>query len=208
VTGRPIDQIDAYLRPLLLPVAGVHGAQRRMPGRKVETIVTPPLDAVVAVAEELAQQHPGLIVERKRVAMALHYRLAPELGDLCLRRLVEAVEFEPELELIHGKMVLEIKPAGISKGRAIEYFMDQEPFAGRQPVFIGDDQTDESGFEVVQRLGGHGIKMGEGGTLAQHRMSDPAALRVWLQSAVVRLPQVEPLDSPLPVPALQPGAAA
>src|SRR5262245_64206540 len=106
--------------------------------------------------------------------MALHYRLAPELGELCLQRLVEAVEFEPGLELIHGKMVLEVKPTGISKGRAIEYFMSQEPFAGRQPVFIGDDETDESGFEVVQRQGGQAIKMGEGATLAQHRMSDPA----------------------------------
>ena len=179
-----------------------------MPGESIETIVAPPLDAVVAVAEELVRRHPGLIVERKKVAMALHYRLAPELEELCLRRLVEAVEFEPGLELIHGKMVLEVKPAGISKGRAIEYFMSQEPVAGRQPIFIGDDETDESGFEVVQRQDGHGIKMGEGASLAQHRMSDPATLRLWLQSAVVRLPQVEPLDAPVAVPALQPGAAA
>jgi trehalose 6-phosphate phosphatase len=208
VTGRPVEQIDAYLRPLLLPVAGVHGAQRRMPGEGIETIVAPSLDAVVTLAQELALRHPGLIVERKGVAMALHYRLAPELGVLCLQRLVEAVEFEPGLELIHGKMVLEVKPSGISKGRAIEYFMGQEPFAGRQPIFIGDDETDESGFEVVQRQGGHAIKMGEGTSLAQHRMTDPATLRLWLQSAVVRLPQVEPLDAPLAVPALQPGAAA
>ena len=208
VSGRPIDEIDAFLRPLLLPVAGVHGAQRRIPGEEVVTLAAPPLDAVVAAAEELALHHPGLIVERKRVAMALHYRLAPELEAVCLHQLVETVKRVPGLELIHGKMVVEVKPAGISKGSAIDNFMNQAPFAHRQPVFIGDDVTDESGFEVVQRRGGYGIKMGEGDTLAQHRIADPASLRLWLQDAVVRLPQAQSPESTLAVPALQPGAAA
>ncbi len=207
VTGRPIDQIDGFLSPLMLAVAGVHGAQRRIPGEAVETLAAPPLDAVVAAAEALARQHPGLLVERKAVAMALHYRQAPELEGLCLLKLAEAVEFVAGLELIHGKMVVEVKPAGISKGHAIEHLMRQAPFTGRQPVFIGDDETDESGFDVVQRLGGYGIKMGEGSTIAHHRMADPASLRLWLQSAVVRLPQAQPPASALPVPALQPGVA-
>jgi trehalose 6-phosphate phosphatase len=206
ITGRPIDQIDGFLKPLMLTVAGVHGAQRRVPGEPMELVASPPLDRVVAVAEELARRHPGLLVERKKVALALHYRQAPELEALCLLKLAEAVEFVPGLELIHGKMVVEIKPAGISKGGAIEHFMRQAPFAGRRPVFIGDDETDESGFDVVQRQGGYGIKMGEGHTIAHHRMADPASLRLWLQSAVVRLPQAE---APVPaVPALQPGAVA
>jgi len=184
ISGRPIEQIDAFLHPLQLAVAGVHGAERRSARGEVHLLDTHPLDHVEEAARSLAAQHPGLLVEVKRGSLALHYRQRPELEDLCLAVMQQAVAESPGITLLRGKMVAEAKPGGASKGRAIEDFLREAPFAGRAPVFIGDDITDEVGFSTVQRLGGIGIKVGEGSTVAWQRLADPAALRRDLEAAV------------------------
>jgi trehalose 6-phosphate phosphatase len=184
ISGRPIEQIDAFLHPLRLAVAGVHGSERRSSDGKLHLMNTHPLDLVEAAAQDLVDRHPGLLLENKRGSLALHYRQRPELEDLCLQTMQQAVEASPGLTLLRGKMVAEAKPGGASKGRAIEDFLREPPFAGRTPVFIGDDITDEAGFSTVQRLGGLGIKVGEGSTVAWRRLPDPAALRRELEAAV------------------------
>lgn len=184
ISGRPIEQIDAFLHPLKLPVAGVHGAERRGWDGAVSLMSTHPLQLVEEAALALAAQHPRLRVENKRGSVALHYRQAPELEPLCLQAMQAAVEESPGLTLLRGKMVVEAKPGGASKGHAIESFLRETPFAGRMPVFVGDDFTDEVGFSTVQRMGGLGVKVGEGATVAWHRLASPAALRHELQAAV------------------------
>jgi trehalose 6-phosphate phosphatase len=86
------------------------------------------------------------------------------------------------VEMQGGKMVAELKPSGRDKGIAIQEFMAEVPFKGRVPVFLGDDLTDEDGFHVVNRLGGHSIKIGSGVTSARWRLRDAAAVRRWLSS--------------------------
>jgi trehalose 6-phosphate phosphatase len=184
ISGRPIAQIDAFLRPLQLPVAGVHGAERRSGDGRVHLLNTHPLDHVEEAACALAASNPGLLVENKRGSIALHYRQRPELEQACLTAMQAAVDESPGLTLLRGKMVAEAKPGGASKGRAIEDFLAEPPFAGRTPVFIGDDFTDEVGFSTVQRLGGMGIKVGEGATVAWRRLADPTALRSELEAAL------------------------
>jgi trehalose 6-phosphate phosphatase len=184
ISGRPIEQIDDFLNPLKLPVAGVHGAERRGADGAVTLLSTHPLEAVEQAAYALATRYPALLVEIKRGSLALHYRQAPELEGVCLETLQDAVDRSPGLTLLRGKMVVEAKPGGASKGRAIEAFLQEAPFAGRVPVFIGDDVTDEVGFSTVQRAGGIGIKVGAGATVAWRRIADPAALRSELESAV------------------------
>jgi trehalose 6-phosphate phosphatase len=183
ISGRPIAQIDDFLQPLRLAVAGVHGAERRGADGKMHLLNTHPLDRVEEAARLLAARHPGLLVESKRGSLALHYRLAPELEDDCVLAMQQAVAESPGITMLRGKMVVEAKPGGASKGRAIEDFLAEAPFAGRTPVFIGDDITDEVGFSTVQRLGGLGIKVGEGATVAWRRLPDPAALRQELEAA-------------------------
>jgi len=184
ISGRPIAQIDHYLRPLLLPVAGVHGAERRTAGGELQLLTTHPLERVEAAALGLVSRHPRLRVEVKRGSLALHYRQAPELEDLCHDAMRAAVDQSPGLTLMRGKMVLEAKPGGASKGAAIAAFMLEAPFAGRTPVFIGDDVTDEVGFATVQQLNGVGVKVGEGATVAWQRLPSPAVFRTQLQNAV------------------------
>ena len=184
ISGRPIAQIDAFLHPLRLPVAGVHGTERRAFDGAVSLLSTHPLRIVEDAALTLAAQDPRLRVENKRGSVALHYRQAPELEPQCLQAMQRAVEQSPGLTLLRGKMVVEAKPGGASKGHAIEAFLHEPPFAGRTPVFVGDDFTDEVGFSTVQRMQGLGIKVGEGASVAWHRMASPAALRHELQAAV------------------------
>lgn len=188
VTGRPIADVDRFLAPLALPTAGEHGAQCRLPDGRSLSVPAPDLAPAAAAMEELAAQHRGLMVEHKPRSVALHYRHAPELGRLCEAALREAMARMQGMELLHGKYVLEIKSASVDKGRAIEAFMAAPPFAGRVPVFAGDDVTDEAGFAAVTRLGGLGVKVGEGPSMAEHRCLNPATLRGWLASARAGLP--------------------
>ncbi len=186
VSGRPIQQIDRFLEPLVLSVAGVHGAERRRADGSFAWEAVQPMQQVEARARALAQAHPSLVVEAKRGSVALHYRQAPQLQSLCLATMQSAVEEAPGLTLLCGKMVVEAKPSRTSKSQAIEAFLDEAPFAGRTPVFVGDDVTDESGFDSVQRRGGIGVKVGEGPTLARERVAHPAAMREALEQAIAR----------------------
>ena len=180
VTGRAQADIEPLIAPLQLPAAFEHGAVRRSEWG-VSLLEEPTrLEPALAAARALAARHPGLLVEHKRTAMALHFRLAPELEAACVSAMQEAVRHDPDLQLLRGKAVVEVKSARVNKGHAIEAFMAEAPFTGRVPLFAGDDVTDEAGFEVVQRMAGAGIKVGLGETCAHHRIADPQALRAWL----------------------------
>ena len=86
---------------------------------------------------------------------------------------------------MHGKMVAEFKPAGINKGLALAELVARSPFAGRRPVFIGDDVTDEAGFMAVNELGGLSIRVGKVATTeARYSLADVAAVHCWLAECV------------------------
>jgi len=182
VSGRPLAQIDAFLAPLALPAAGVHGTERRRADGVLQHL---PVDAIddelAAPLQALADAHPGVLLERKTGSLALHYRLAPQCEALCLAAARRIVDTTAGLALLHGKCVAEIKSALVGKGRAIDAFLAEPPFIGRHAVFAGDDTTDEAGFAAVQARGGIGIKVGEGPSLAQQRLLSPAAMRDWLR---------------------------
>jgi len=144
------------------------------------------MDAVKDAALSLARAHPALVVEAKRGSVAVHYRQAPELQAVCLTIMQAAVEASSGLTLLCGKMVVEAKPSCASKSQAIEAFLAEPPFAGRTPVFVGDDETDEAGFDSVQRRGGIGVKIGEGPTVARERLANPEAMRDAMERALAR----------------------
>jgi trehalose 6-phosphate phosphatase len=180
VSGRPLAEIDQYLRPLTLCAAGVHGAERRGADGYVRRMACSDLQAAAVVIESLCARHGALRMERKPGAIALHYRQAPELEAECLATMAEALARVEGMALLRGKMVVEMKPRRAGKGLALRSFMEEPPFRLRRPWFFGDDVTDEAAFEAVQALGGVAVKIGEGETQASHRLPDPAALHRWM----------------------------
>lgn len=183
VSGRPLSDIDRLLQPLQLPAAGVHGAERRNAAGQLTLAAGDPqrMAEVGHALEAACRAYPRLRLENKGVAFALHFREAPEL-QVCARQLAEdfLARYDDLLTLQPGKCVYELKPRGASKGEAIDAFLQEPPFHGRRPVFLGDDLTDEAGFRLVNRLGGHSIKVGPGQTEARAHLDSVSAVEQWL----------------------------
>jgi trehalose 6-phosphate phosphatase len=183
VSGRSLAAIDELFAPLKIAAAGQHGVERRDARGRVHGGSYPRnrLQRAAETVRDFAAAHDGLVFEDKGASFALHYRLAPALEEAA-RSVVRkaAASLGDWVEVQMGKMVIELKPAGRDKGMAIAEFLKEEPFAERTPVFIGDDATDEDGFRVVNRAGGHSIKVGEGRTQARWQLADPSAARAWL----------------------------
>jgi trehalose 6-phosphate phosphatase len=180
ISGREIASIDVLLRPLILPVAGVHGLQRRDAAGIVHLHETSDIKPVTIVLEKVIGEESGVIIEQKPGAVALHYRLRPELERRCCEIAEEIARRRPDLRIVHGKMVFEILAKGADKGSVIKAFLSEPPFLGRKPIFAGDDVTDESGFSAVNALGGLSIKVGATNTSAHFAARDVDELRDWL----------------------------
>ncbi len=184
VSGRPLTTTDRLLTPFRASAAGEHGVSLRYDDGTVEE-----LPAGIAVPETwraalraAAERWPGVRVEAKPHGVAIHYRLAPDRGNE-VWRLVRALvpSDHPWFRLIPAREAVEIGPRTASKGQAVDRLMAHAPFAGRRPIFIGDDFTDESGIGAVTRLGGLGLRVGE--VFA----GDPAIVRAWLMRGAERL---------------------
>lgn len=189
VSGRALADLEMRMRGLALPLAGQHGLERLDAAGQRHRHATPTAAKgdIEGHLRPLLKRHPGLLLEDKGLSLALHYRQAPQLAAYAhrvLRKLVHGRSDAAALQLLKGKRVLEVKPAGFDKGTAIEAFMAESPFSGRRPVFIGDDVTDEHGFAVVNRMDGISIKVGRGRSLAHYRLPDVDAVRAWLAAAL------------------------
>jgi trehalose 6-phosphate phosphatase len=188
VSGRRLGELDRFLRPLRLPAAGVHGLERRRPDGSIERIAPPRwLARLLPEIDAFARAWPGVLVEKKRLSVSVHYRGAPEaavaVDDFIAAR---AAALGGRAAVQRGKMVVELRPTGHDKGTAIEAFMRDPPFRDRRPVFLGDDLTDEHGFAVVNRLGGLSIRIGSAGpeSAAVWTLPSVVAVRRWLEASL------------------------
>lgn len=186
ITGRAIEDVDRLMPPLRgMVIAGQHGLEVRSPSGAVKTHPVR-VHALERVREQLAvavARHPELVVEYKGLAIALHYRNAPQLASYAHRLVRELRRANvPDFVVQKGKRVVELRAAGKDKGIAIAELMAEPQFRQRVPVFTGDDATDELGFRQVNKMGGHSIKIGTGRTHAHWRLPDVRSLREWLRS--------------------------
>ncbi|MGH8279050.1 MAG: trehalose-phosphatase [Gammaproteobacteria bacterium] len=182
VSGRTIANLDELFAPQRFIAAGQHGAEWRDGAGHTQQLRAhlEELEELRARLQRLAAQDPRLLVEDKGLSLALHYRRVPERAEELAGSLQAAVAGYPALSLQRGKYVLEIRPASCGKDTAIRYLLGTPEFAGRTPIFAGDDATDENAFRLVNTLGGLSIKVGAGASNARYRLADPTALRVWL----------------------------
>jgi trehalose 6-phosphate phosphatase len=184
VSGRSIDDIDCLFDPLCLPAAGVHGCERRDASGRLQRAVidSGALDEFVARLRAAARPLDGILIEEKPLGIAAHYRLAPRLEAALRANLYRlAAILPPDFEILEGDHVIEVKPSAFNKATAVEAFLREAPFAGRRPVFIGDDVTDYDGFAAVRRHSGLAISVGERCS-AEWRLAHPVAVRQWLEA--------------------------
>jgi trehalose 6-phosphate phosphatase len=191
ISGRSIDDIDRLFPGAALPLAGQHGLERRDAFGALTTheVRADALAHARARLTAIATRYPELLLEDKGLSLALHYRAAPQLEER-MHAALRAIEAELGAEYVvqPGKLVVELKPAGSDKGVAIGEFMTEVPFRDRTPVFVGDDATDEQGFAMVNELGGHSVKVGDGATVARWRLPTVRAVEQWLARACAPRP--------------------
>jgi trehalose 6-phosphate phosphatase len=190
VSGRRIDDLQRYLAPFDGTVAGQHGLEiHRGDGRIQRLPPDPALVAALAAFAEFAARHDGILLEDKGTTIALHYRRVPELAG-AVDALADGVVAAScgALRAIKGKMVVELVPCGVGKGTAITAILQEPPFHGRVPVFVGDDVTDEDGFGAVAALGGVSIRVGVGASTAAFRLATVADVLAWLRRGLAEAP--------------------
>ena len=183
VSGRPVSELDLIFSPLQLPAIGGHGAElRTTPGGTPEAPRLPALDASVKRQfAAIAETGPGIILEDKGYSLALHYRLAPDKASIVhetATRIAAAVG--GGIELLPGKLVLEIKQTGVTKATGVRELMTHPPFKGRKPFFIGDDVTDESVFAIMPDLDGIAFSVGRRARGVAGHFDAPSDVREFL----------------------------
>ncbi|PSJ63993.1 trehalose-phosphatase [Pseudaminobacter soli (ex Li et al. 2025)] len=189
VSGRSIAAIDRLFAPLRLCAAGLYGLEHRLSQNGPVVEATEPAD-IAALATEMEAEFGstvGVYFERKGPVLAIHTRAAPDAlaavqkaAELALPRL------SAEYRVVVGEAGLELIPLQAMKSAAIRRFLALEPFSGRRPIFIGDDTSDESGFELVNRLDGVSIRVRpKAETAARHILPDVATVKAWLRDEIL-----------------------
>lgn len=177
ISGRSLADIDRLIGPGLA-VAAEHGAiLREASGEIIEILadnavflpLLEPLRAAIAA-------HPGALLEHKRFGLVLHWRAAPAAAAALTALATTLAAPHAELVLQPAHQALEIRLRGPGKAAALGRFMRLPRFAGRRPVFIGDDLTDEPAIALATASGGCGLHVGRdfGG--------DPASVLAWLEA--------------------------
>jgi trehalose 6-phosphate phosphatase len=187
VSGRRLADIDLIFAPLQLAAIGGHGAElRQVPGaepRKRVDSLAAELKRRLAALTELG---PGILVEDKGYSLALHYRLAPD-REAALRAAVAGIcaQMAPDsVNILPGKQMFEVKPAGVNKAIAVRELMNYPPFNDRHPIFIGDDTTDEPVFGIIPEFGGMGFSVGRDVPGVHGHFDTPEEVRSWLARIV------------------------
>lgn len=190
VSGRSIIDLDKIFAPAQFPAVGGHGAEMRLaPGGLVAPSKIQPIDPDLKRRfARIAELDPAILLEDKGYSLALHFRQAPQMEQAIYDAVsvIRADLPEAPLEVLPGKAVCEIKPAGFNKATGVIELMKLAPFKGRIPVFLGDDVTDETVFAIMPDLQGHAFSVGRLAKGVTGHFEDPKHVRAWLAQLLGR----------------------
>jgi trehalose 6-phosphate phosphatase len=185
ITGRSVSAVDRLFNPLKLRIAGLYGLEHRLTADGQVDIADAPAD-IAALADEIEAELGGgkVYVERKGPVLAIHTRAAPQLLARATQLVEQALTQLPRgYRVIAGNAGVELMPLEAVKGAAIRRFMEIQPFAGRRPVFLGDDTSDENGFEAINETNGISIRVKpRGPTVASYVLDDVTEAIAWLEA--------------------------
>lgn len=183
ISGRSLSDLQRHLQLPGIGYSGSHGLELQLAdGTRLPLSLPIGLDHVREQVHAFAAGHDGLLVEEKPAGIALHYRLAPHQADRAAAFMAALADREG-WALQRGNQVVELRPEGATKGDALRAFMSENGFRSTRPVFVGDDFTDEHGFQAAAELGGAGILVGPSReTAARFRLDSVAAVADWLRA--------------------------
>jgi trehalose 6-phosphate phosphatase len=181
VSGRSLADLERHLPLAGIAFSGSHGLELRLSdGTCLPLSVPIGLDDVHERVRRFAEGRQGLLVEEKPAGIALHYRLAPTESGAA-DSFMASLAAERGWSVQRGNMVVELRPAGATKGDALRAFMTEPGFVGARPVFVGDDLTDEHAFDAAASLGGAGVLVGPlRDTAAAYRLESVGSVADWL----------------------------
>jgi trehalose 6-phosphate phosphatase len=158
ISGRKLADIDSLLGPGL-PCAAEHGSVLRDAQGALTYKVKRPAayDNWLRVLHAETKDMPGVLIEEKDFSLVVHYRRAPQFEPLLSQLVNHLIGGSDDAVLLLAHCAFEMKAPGGNKGDALAWFMQQPPFAGRLPVFIGDDITDEPAIREAISMGGLGL---------------------------------------------------
>jgi trehalose 6-phosphate phosphatase len=198
VSGRSLADIDWVFAPEKFPAVGGHGAEMRLAaGNETVDIHAPPMaEDLKRRLAAVADIDPKILIEDKGYSLALHYRLAPHAEKTIYAEVarIRAELSSAPLQLLPGKSVLEIKHSGFTKASGVRELMSRAPFKGRRPLFIGDDVTDESVFDIMPDFDGFAFSVGREARAISGHFDAPADVREFLAQLLQQRgrSQVEP----------------
>lgn len=176
VSGRSVSALQRFLPEFDGILIGGHGAEMVVNAQTIDHALSGS-DHVRRIEEactDFAADRDGVEAELKPTGAVLHFRQAPE-EEADARQLAENLCREnPNFEVHDAKMAVELRPKDVGKDIAIERLMSEDAFAGRIPVFIGDDATDEPALAWADAMGGLSIHVGDGRSVARYRLSTPS----------------------------------
>ncbi|GAB3533318.1 hypothetical protein GCM10027443_18620 [Pontibacter brevis] len=192
VSGRDRANVEKLVQLDNLYYAGSHGFDisgpnnmHTEPGGASEAV--PALDKAQKTLDERLKDIEGVLVERKRYAIAVHYRNVPDdQVSKVLQITEEVIDQHPELKKGPGKKIMELKPnLDWHKGKAVRWLMEELDLNKPDivPLYIGDDITDEDAFATLQGEG-IGIMVGEHDekTAAEYRLEDVTDVLAFLEA--------------------------
>ena len=193
VSGRSSELLADWVGSTGVGLVAEHGAFLRPPGTDAFLPLFDPgdlhwMEEALAILEDFTAHVPGSRIERKSVGIAWHYREAdPILGAWQAKELFQhlaEVFMDQGVQVMRGARVLEVRPAGVSKGQALRRILKERAQAPGAILAAGDDHTDESMFRTLPEA--LTILVGNRPSAARFRVDSPAAFRELLSQMISR----------------------